>query len=360
MSNSKKSCAILVASFLLLSGIFLGESLIENSFALPITNNNTVVPPPSTTPSSPVTDDNPSEVIVNVSGNGIAMQVLDATATNAIDHLNLDLSPSPTGVFNKTTAIIEVGTTNPTGYTLTMISDYQDHSSTYTNDLVYTTSGVNDVISSIIPASGDSITESQFSVANSSYMNNWGYSLNSATVTVTEVGGVSTVTVTNNADPSTITYKAVPAHGGTAATLRDDVTTATGASYTPITIGTNVNTAIRSGTYSNRLLFTATANPQNVTYTLNYDGNGGANTVTNLPTTDTKTVMAQQGSFTISSTVPVNSGSLTFKGWSTSSDSDAGSGSGTNGLYVGGDTFTIIADDSDPTSTTKTLYARWQ
>ena len=54
-----------------------------------------------------------------------------------------------------------------------------------------------------------------------------------------------------------------------------------------------------------------------------------------------------------------------FVGWSTSASSRQGSGSGPDGLYIAGDTYTVIADDSgNPDYTThgtgsSTLYAIW-
>lgn len=394
MFDNRKVCAILIASFLLLVGAFFSESLLVQSSALniggsntevpvdgvgnpdeniggdntnqvvdssnlnkiqSIDNNNTYVMPIY---NADVTDNDPSEILVNVNQSGIAMQILDASAVNAITALNLQANPSPTGNFVKGTAIVEVGTSNPTGYVLTMTSNYKDHENAYTTDLVYPTSGVTDAIQTITPASGTSITETQFSARNSSYQNKWGFSLNAVTVTVTEAGGVTTKTVTPNSNPGNITYSAIPSHSSTV-TVKNDVTTAVAQSYAPVTIGSNVNTSIRAGTYSNQLIFTATGNPQQTLFRLKFNDNGKGDTVSSMPTMMTYSTLTSQHTFTVPNNTPTRTG-YSFVGWSTNAAAPMGSGSGTDGLYVSGDTITLTYDSGDASSNTETLYAWWQ
>ncbi|MBQ3309810.1 hypothetical protein IJG78_04025, partial [Candidatus Saccharibacteria bacterium] len=60
-----------------------------------------------------------SIITVNLT-EGLAVRTLDSTATNAISSLDLELTPTPTGSFNKDTSIIDVATSNPSGYNLYM------------------------------------------------------------------------------------------------------------------------------------------------------------------------------------------------------------------------------------------------
>ena len=293
-----------------------------------------------------------SIITVNLT-EGLAVRTLDSTAANAIESLDLELTPTPTGSFNKDTSIIDVATSNPSGYNLYMTSMGKDHNNNYTSSLVHSDSTISDVIATL-PVSG--VTESAFSSPSTTaspnpYVDKWGYSL-----TELDTAG---------------TYNAIPVYGDTA-TLRSDVKTATESSMTPVTIGVNTDTSILSGTYSNTLLFTAAANPPYVGYTLNFNANAGSSTVTNMPNPVTSTVMATSAALTIPSTIPERSG-YAFLGWSPKASYTPGTnvglcsntgtaGSGTDGLYVAGDKCTIIAEDMSDLSDVKaslTLYAVW-
>ena len=80
--------------------------------------------------------------------------------------------------------------------------------------------------------------------------------------------------------------------------------------------------------------------PPSVTYTLNYNANGGAG----APAAQTGSSTTGSYTFTISSTVPTKTG-YTFKGWSTSS-------SATSASYQPGNTINVTG--------TTTLYAVWE
>ncbi|MBR2659276.1 InlB B-repeat-containing protein, partial [Candidatus Saccharibacteria bacterium] len=135
----------------------------------------------------------------------------------------------------------------------------------------------------------------------------------------------------------------------------------------------NVNAATdkSSGIYKNELVFTAIANPIPVDYTLTFNKNT-EDTVANLPDPLTATAMATSYGFTIpdtsgEGTLPeMTRDGYSFVGWSTSASTRQGSGSGPDGLYVAGDTYTVVADDSgNPDYTTHgtgsaTLYAFWE
>ncbi|MBQ3309258.1 InlB B-repeat-containing protein, partial [Candidatus Saccharibacteria bacterium] len=73
--------------------------------------------------------------------------------------------------------------------------------------------------------------------------------------------------------------------------------------------------------------------------------------VSNMPETQSEDSMAGSVTFTIPDTIPTRT-NYAFASWNTEPD-----GSGTS--YAPGDSYTIIADDGDKTSRTKTLYARW-
>ena len=116
-----------------------------------------------------------------------------------------------------------------------------------------------------------------------------------------------------------------------------------------MTIGTNVSSAMTSGTYKNTLELTAIANPLTVDYSLSFDGNS-TGTVTGLPTTMEASSVASSYTFTIPNDVPTTSG-YTFKEWNTEAD-------GSGDSYAPGDDFTVSADDI--AGTDQVLYAIWE
>ena len=282
----------------------------------------------------------------------INLRILDSTATSELDNLVLNITPTPNGAFTKGSFIAEASTSNATGYRLYLTSIGRDHSTptpAYTTALINTDSAVESSVGTIPTlTSGSSITEAEFRVRNSNYRNRWGYSLAALDVT----------------DTSAITYADIPAN--TENRQIDNKNAATEHGQTPVTIGTNVSSAIASGTYRNELELTAVANPLVIDYQLsfnpNIDGAGGegsgTDVATGMPESMTATTVASSYMFSIPQTKPTrpNYGII---GWSTEPDTRAGSGSGPDGLYVYGDKITVNADDSTPGSTNVTLYAIW-
>ena len=299
-----------------------------------------------------------SIITVNLT-EGLAVRTLDSTATNTISSLDLKLTPTPTGSFVRDTSIIDVATSNPSGYNLYMTSMGKDHSNNYTSSLVHSDTTISDVIATL-PVSG--VTESAFSSPSTTaspnpYVDKWGYSINAKTI---DTSGTSPV-ISDVTTPSTITYNSIPLHG-TSDTLRSDVKTATESSMTPVTIGVNTDTSILSGTYSNTLLFTAAANPPYVGYTLkfnpNIDGAGGSGSgsdiASNMPATMTETVMATSYKFTVPDTIPTRP-NYAFSSWNSKPD-------GTGTTYHAGDKVEVIAEDLSDLSDVKaeaTIYAMW-
>ena len=149
----------------------------------------------------------------------ISVRVLDGTATSQIAELNVNIAPTPQGSTVTQNAIVDVATSNRTGYTLYMASDYQDNNNNYTTALI----NVDPTVDATIPTSTSAVS------------NFWNYT----------VGASSPI--------------AIPAHGAPD-TIRDDVSEPTESSLTTVGISVNVDNDTPSGTYRNKLMFTATAN----------------------------------------------------------------------------------------------------
>ncbi len=288
----------------------------------------------------------------------ISLRIVDSTATSELDTLNLGLTPTPNGAFTKGSFIADASTSNATGYKLYMTSLGQNHSGNYTTSLINTDTSIDDTTESSIGniptldfsgTSSTSITEAEFRVSNSAYKNRWGYSTNGLIITSTTEGGVTTNTITENTDTSTITYRDIPAHGVTREI--DDKIAAVEHGLTPVTIGTNVTNAKAAGAYQNTLELTAIANPLTVDYSLSFDGNS-TGTVTGLPSAMEASSVASSYTFTIPSNVPTTSVTgYAFKEWNTAAD-------GSGDSYSPGDDFTVSADDI--AGTDQVLYAIWE
>ena len=70
-----------------------------------------------------------TDVTLNLS-EAIYVRILDSTATTEITKLSFDFVPTTAGVSSTSRAVVEVGTSNLTGYKLYMESDYIDPNST--------------------------------------------------------------------------------------------------------------------------------------------------------------------------------------------------------------------------------------
>ena len=276
----------------------------------------------------------------------ISIRTLDSTRATEIESLDMELTPTPSGRFIKDTTVVDVSTSNPSGYMLYMSSEYADPRTSTPSTPVYTTDMINhntNVSDTVANLTSTNVSESAFSAASSTAspnanVNHWGYSL-----TENNVAG---------------TYNPVPAYNASA-TIRNDVVSAVEHSYTPVTVGINVDTNIASGTYTNNLVFSTIVNPPYVDYSLlfnaNTDGAGGDDgSVSNLPTDIEERVMATSYTVTIPSTAPTRS-NYVFTGYNTKAD-------GTGDTYQPGDTYTLVTEDrqsSQTESATGTLYAMW-
>ena len=286
-------------------------------------------------------DSNPgtpsSEINVDLV-NGIAVRILDEAGQQQIDNINLDLTAVPGGSFVSGKFNVEVSTSNKTGYKLYMDSSYDQSSVMGTTSPDYTANLVNQVNTSyVIPTLANNVTLSEFQSGSNSSSNKWGYSLDDTT------------------------FSPIPVHA--TPDMVDSSSTPTASTLTPVTIGTNVNMDMASGVYKNQLTFSAVAEAIPINYTLSFDAASGEN----APDPLTATTISGSAIFTIPDHMPsyykYNSSTgvssvMGFKGWSESSSSEAGSGSGPNGLYIPGDELTVTAEGWDAMS--KTLYAVYE
>ena len=216
---------------------------------------------------------NSNTVGANISSS-IAIRLLDSTASTDITRLDFNFTPTASGSSNTQRAVVDVATSNPTGYKLYMQSNYQDSSSNYTTDLVHTTNSVPDAdIADTIPTSTS---------ASTLY---WNYT-----------------------NPMTSSTTVIPAHGSPHKLAQSF--NATNSDQTNVDINVSVDTTIVSGTYQNQLLFSAVGNPEPVSYTVSFDGDGG----TPVPSTITGSATSSTFSTAIDSTVPVKTG-YTFSHW---------------------------------------------
>ena len=298
----------------------------------------------------------------------MAIRTLDATATSDIAALNFAITPTPDGVRQTNTTVVDVATSNVSGYKLMMNSDYRtDGTSSDTPSAAEFTTSLINTDSAIAAASvGQIATTAGSSTASSTSYWNYSKSWNETLGSEGHTQDFSSTGLTS----ASLNNLAIPAQS-TPDTVRDDVDIATSSSQTSVSVNVNAATDKSSGVYKNELVFTAIANPIPVDYTLTFDKNT-TDTVTNLPDPLTHTVTATSYGFTI----PDTSGSgilpaieregYNLVGWSTSATERQGSGSGPDGLYVAGDTYTVVADDSgNPDYTTHgtgsaTLYAVWE
>ncbi len=294
----------------------------------------------------------------------ISIRTLDSTGTTDISSLSIDIVPEDTGRFGKNSMKVQVDTTNITGYVLHMTSDYKTDGTTsettpatqasYTNALVSTAN--NDTIPSI----STTVSESDFSTTNSSYQNMWGVSK----------AWNETISGNTLSGGSITSYFGVPVHGSNII-IRDDVTTPAHVSTTDVGVGANVNTAKMSGTYNNRLVFTAVANPTEppvcTANTICYLPNGDDVTgitddqttayMTSTSTPDETPLSSSTTEFTLIAPNYVRPG-YGFIGWNTEAD-----GSGT--MYGPNQTITTTDNSLTPAMQAElgskgiALYAQW-
>ena len=261
-----------------------------------------------------------------------------------------------------------------------MNSDYRtDGTSSDTPSAAeFTTSLINTDSTIAATEVGQISTSAGSSTASSTSYWNYSKSWNESLGPEGQTKSFSSTTLADTINPSTnqpygttiLENLAIPAKA-TPDTVRDDVDIATSSSQTSISVNVNAATDKSSGIYKNELVFTAIANPIPVDYTLTFNKNT-EDTVANLPDPLTATTMATSYTFTIpdisgEGTLPeMTRDGYSFVGWSTNASTRQGSGSGPDGLYVAGDTYAVVADDSgNPDYTTHgtgsaTLYAFWE
>ncbi len=310
----------------------------------------------SIVPATTFADDLPSassdlDVAVSVTP-VISIRTLDSTATSPISSLDFNILPSAAGTRTTQTTVVDVSTSNVSGYNLLMQSDYQNGAN-YTTDLVHADPTIATTTAGQIP------TATTATVSATSY---WNYS-KSWNETLGPTGNTSDFSSSSIAT-SAKDNQLIPAHG-TPATIRNDVDIATASSKTNIDVNINIATDKTAGSYKNRLLFTAIANPIPVDFTLTFDKNT-QETVTNLPNPITDTSVASNHTFTIPNATSMSRNVYTFVGWSTSPSERQGNGSGPDGLYVAGDTIIVPVDGgngnpdySQHGTGSMTLYAVW-
>ena len=229
-----------------------------------------------------------NQVSVTIPGS-IAVRLLDSTATSEISYLSFDLTPTPQGTSQTKRTIVDVGTSNPTGYKLYMQSNYQAGGS-YTTNLVHTDSSVTDVISTNTTSS-------------SLY---WNY-----------------------VNPLLNTTSVIPAHNHPDKIAQHFETI--NSDQTPIDINVSVDNTIVSGTYENQLLFSAVGNPTIVNYSITFNMDGGEPAINKMEAT----AAAGAYTFTLPDTIPTKSG-FQFRDWKDTTSS---------ATYNPGDRVTIYSDE---------------
>jgi len=224
----------------------------------------------------------------------------DGTLTISVadKQLVIGVKPSKDGTFAKSSTTITTETTNSGGYTLAL-SDEDD-----TTNLANQNSDVSDTIQSLT----ESVSEDNFPD------NSWGYSINNAS-------GYSPIPKLS--DPEKI--KITNSSNSTA----DEVT---------VNLGVKVNSSITPGVYSDKLIFTATANVVS-DYRIEYNSNGGYGEM------ETQTV--DLGTTTKLSANTFYASHGLFAGWATSADGKV--------KYKDEEEITDIANGGE----TVTLYAVW-
>ena len=334
---------------------------------------------PTTSATSTIENSTGLNLSVNIS-QVMSIRTLDSTATSDITSLDFAITPTPSGIRQSNTTIVDIATSNVSGYKLMMNSDYRtDGTSSDTPSAAeFTTSLINTDSTIAATEVGQISTSAGSSTASSTSYWNYSKSWNESLGPEGQTKSFSSTTLADTINPSTnqpygttiLENLAIPAKA-TPDTVRDDVDIATSSSQTSILVNVNAATDKSSGIYKNELVFTAIANPIPVDYTLTFNKNT-EDTVANLPDPLTATTMATSYTFTIpdtsgEGTLPeMTRDGYSFIGWSTSASTRQGSGSGPDGLYIAGDTYTVVADDSgNPDYTTHgtgsaTLYAFWE
>ena len=268
-------------------------------------------------PTSAVSSASASTDVTVDLGASISVRVLD-TAFDPMSLLAFDLTPTADGVTANKRAVVDVSTSNITGYKLYVEANGKDHNNNYTTNLVQTDT----LDSHVIPTSTTTTSNKNF----------WNY-----------------------VNPLISSTSVIPAHG-----TPDKIGQATvpaDSSKTNVDINVGIDTTITAGTYENQLLFTAIANESTISYSLNFNSNlpSGADpsTLANFPANQQASSVATSHTFTIPDTAPTLTG-YNFVNYQDSETSTE--------TYNPGDTVTVVADTSTSSSAisgSKTLKAIW-
>ena len=258
-------------------------------------------------------------------GASISVRVLD-TSFDPMSLLAFDLTPTADGVTANKRAVVDVSTSNITGYKLYVEANGKDHNNNYTTNLVQTDT----LDSHVIPTSTTTTSNKNF----------WNY-----------------------VNPLISTTSVIPAHG-----TPDKIGQATvpaDSSKTNVDINVGIDTAITAGTYQNQLLFTAIANEDTINYSLSFNANlpSGADpsTLANLPATQQASSVASSHTFTIPSTAPTLTG-YTFGGFVDPTVTTPGEKGSSTNPYEPGDNVVVNADTSGSSSAVSgstTLNLAW-
>ena len=252
--------------------------------------------------------------------------------TLSTSNLAIDLTPK-IGIpsFDTDTLDILVGTTNITGYTLTMASSYNGNSTT---SLTRTES-----ISSTVPTIdtiGSTVTPTDFaSTSDTSSINKWGYLLSATNLDVNK-------TVYNPVLSSNTVNSSTEA-------VYNDPTT--------ITFGAKVDSDLPAGNYRATLKFMAVSNIN--TYSIMYNAGSASSdsTLTNMPSPNPQTGALEGGGSTtivLSSASPSRTG-YSFINWCSVSPTTSNNTDSCNGTtYSAGGNMEINNSEPDVN-----LYAMW-
>ena len=270
--------------------------------------------------------------------------------------ISLDLSPiSPGGTFKESDDVsINVSTNNVSGYTLQISSNDTAESGNLINaDDASCTAATGDKNKCRITSISATITVNDY--ANSSANNNWGYKPSQYIIT----DGSSTSVVNNNTgDNTTDKYFPAPSINGDILAITEsanpiDTTTSERESdeYS-IKIASRVDATIPTGTYQNTFVIAAVGNLVN--YSITYNANAGADTVTNMPAQNPQTgaVSGSETTVNLDSATPARA-DYYFLGWCTQA---------ANGATCPGSTFQPGASfgiDQTISNDNINLYAIW-
>lgn len=167
--------------------------------------------------------------------------------------------------------------------------------------------------------------------------NKWGYSVCTA--------------VTNSTCSTWSNYNGLPAVGNTGTELAE--TNSAGGTSVDMKIGASSTNTQVSGTFTNDINFTITAKVVTYDYAITYDGNGGGDTVSNVPTSTSGSLQTGQ-TLQTSANVPARA-KYTFLGWCDSTVTNLTC----SGNTYQADDYIKIANASSSSTNNITLKAIW-